>query len=114
MEKSNKKEIIAAYKERKVIGGVYAIKNTVNGKVLLLSANNLQGCKNRFEFAQSTGGCVSFQLKEDWNKYGGKAFVFEQLEEIEKKPEQTQKEFDEDIKLLHQIWIEKLSNAEMY
>lgn len=114
MKKPNKKELIAAYKERKVKGGVYAIKNTVTGKVLLLCATDIQGCKNRFDFSQNTGGCVNMKLTEDWNKYGGKSFVFELLEEVEMSPTQTQKEFSEDIKLLYEIWLEKLNSVELY
>jgi len=114
MEKQNKKEMLAAYKERKMIGGVYAIKNTANGKILLLSATELQGSKNRFEFSQKTGSCVNVKLQEDWNKLGSAAFVLEILEELEKKDTQTPKEFSDDIKTLKELWLEKLDSEKLY
>jgi len=114
VKNQNRKEMLMTYKERKVIGGVYVIKNTENGKMLLLSGTNLQSCKNRFEFSQKTGSCVNLKLQQDWKKLGGDIFTFEILEEVEKKDTQTEKEFIEDIKLLEQILIEKLDSDKLY
>jgi hypothetical protein len=114
MDQPGKKELIAKYKERKIIGGVYAIKNGVTGRSLLLSAQDLQGSKNRFEFAQKTGSCVHPKLKDDWEAYGGKAFSFEIFEELEKMETQTPDEFKEDIKVLAEIWLEKFDSVELY
>jgi len=106
--------LIVKYKERKIIGGVYAIKNGVTGRSLLISAQDLQGSKNRFEFAQKTGGCVHPRLKDDWEVYGGKAFSLEILEELEKMETQTPDEFIEDIKVLAELWLEKYDPVELY
>jgi hypothetical protein len=114
MEKQNKKDILAAYKERKVLGGVYAIRNLENGKMLLLSATEISGSQNRFNFAQKTGSCIDLKLKDDWQKYGNEAFAFVVLEELEKKDTQTLKEFGEDIKILKGLWLEKLDSALLY
>ena len=107
MDKQNKKEMLAAYKERKVIGGICAIKNIANGKMLLLSVLDLQGYKNRFGFSQATGGCINVRLQKDWEKFGADSFVLETLEELVKKETQTLKEFSDDIKTLKEIWLEK-------
>lgn len=110
----NKKEKIAEYKERKITGGVYAIKNTANEKILLQSGTNLQGCKNRFAFAQSTNFCVDMKLKKDWEAFGAAAFQLEILEELAKKDTQTEKEFSDDIKTLQELWLEKLNPENLY
>ena len=107
----NKKEILAQYKEREVIGGVYAIKNIQNGKLLLESATDLQGSKNRFEFSLKTGSCVSMKLRNDW-KNG--TFVFEVMEEIKKGETQTDAEFKSDVDALKEMWAEKFSAQELY
>lgn len=99
---------------RKEIGGVCAIKNTQNNKVLLLPAPDLQGCRNRFDFSQKTGGCVNIKLQNDWNKYGPQAFTFHVLEELEKKETQSAKEFKEDLKTLMELWREKFAAEELY
>ncbi|MCX7922566.1 MAG: GIY-YIG nuclease family protein [Clostridia bacterium] len=114
MKNQDKKEMLAAYKERKVIGGICAIKNTINGKMLLSAVADLQGYKNRFKFSQSTGGCIDLRLKSDWEKFGRDSFVFEVLEELEKKEAQTSKEFNDDIKTLKDIWLEKIDSDKLY
>jgi hypothetical protein len=114
MDQPGKKELIAKYKERKIIGGVYAIRNGVTGRRLLMSAPDLQGSKNRFEFSQKTGGCIHPRLKDDWECYGGKAFSLEILEELEKMETQTPDEFKEDIRVLAELWLEKFELGEFY
>lgn len=114
MDKQNRKELTAAYKERKITGGVYAIVNSGTGKMLILSAHDLQGSKNRFEFSQKTNGCMNLKLRDDWQKYGSAAFRFEVLEELTKKESQTAEEFDEDIRTLHELWMEKLNGKDLY
>ena len=114
MESNSKKEMVTEYKERKVIGGICAIKNTANGKMLLAAVNDLQAYKNRFGFSQSMGGCLHIKLQQDWEEFGADAFAFEILEELVKKETQTTKEFSEDIKILKEIWLEKLDQAKLY
>jgi hypothetical protein len=114
MESKTKKELQAQYKERKVIGGVYTIRNTSNNKLLLEAATDLQGSKNRFDFAKSTGSCVNTKLYADWAKQGSGDFVLEVLEELEKGETQTDKEFKADVDLLREMWLEKLSGSELY
>ncbi|MDD4188665.1 MAG: GIY-YIG nuclease family protein [Eubacteriales bacterium] len=110
----SKKELIALYKEREIVGGVYIIKNTLNNKILLKADTNLQGSKNRFEFSQKTGSCVDMRLQSDWNKDGGGQFVFEVLEELKKGETQTTEEFKTDIGILKEIWFDKLSDKDLY
>ena len=114
MEKSQRKELIFEYKARKIVGAVYSIKNTMNGKELILYTVNLEGSKNRFAFSQKTGGCENLKLREDWKKFGTNAFIFQVLEEIEMGEGQTQKEFLDDLKTLHTLWIEKTEPAILY
>lgn len=110
----SRKELIAQYKEREIIGGVYIIRNTQNNKILLKADANLQGSKNRFEFSQKTGACIELKLQVDWNKDGGKQFVLEVLEELKKSETQTEEEFKTDINILKEIWLDKLSDRDFY
>jgi len=114
MKNLNKKELQDAYKQRKVIGGLCAILNNLNGKMLLVAVTNLQGYKNRFEFARVSAGCIELKLKADWEKYGKDAFDFVILEEMEKNETQTDKEFKEDVKTLKEMWLEKLDPKKLY
>lgn len=114
MDNKSKKELQTTYKERDIVGGVYVIRNTVDNKLLLDIAMDLQGCKNRFEFAQKTDSCVNMKLQEDWKVHGGGQFIFEVLEELRKGETQTQKEFKADLDILKEIWLEKLSSENLY
>lgn len=114
MDRQSRKEKLEAYKHRKIIGGVYLIKNNANGKSLLQSSTDLMGSKNRFNFSCHTGSCISLKLQNDWDKFGKDAFVFEVLEELIKKETQTLKEFSDDVKTLEEIWMEKFESAILY
>ena len=113
MSDSSRKERIRQYKERKRVGGVYVIKNTQNGKMLINSAADLRTAENRFEFARTTGSCIDLKLRPDWDRQNGSGFVFEVLEESEKGESQTEAEFRADIELLKEMWIEKLSGESL-
>ena len=104
---------MALYKEREIIGGVFAIRNTLNNKLLLDAAVNLKGSQNRFEFSRKHGSCIYMKLQKDWGKQGGH-FVFEVLEELKKGETQTDEEFKEDIAVLKEIWLTKLSEKDLY
>lgn len=97
MEPQKKKELIAQYKERKLCGGVYMITNQKNGKRLLAAETNLDGSRNKFDFCVKTNLCSYSKLTADWKKYGGSAFTFEVLDEIEKKEAQELSDFKDDL-----------------
>lgn len=108
MKSEDKKQARAAYKERIVVGGVYAITNTVTGGRLVEATQSLAASRNRFEFAQTTGLAVALTLQKDWDTYGPESFVFEVLEELERGETQTPREFANDLKLLKELWLEKM------
>ena len=114
MDQNRRRELAREYKERPVTGGVYSITNRETGQLLLLSGLDLAGYRNRFEFSVATNSCVYAKLLEDWKKYGGTVFDFTVLEELEQKPEQSAKEFREDIVVLEELWREKLADHTFY
>ena len=111
---NRRKEIINEYKERKLLGGVYTITNTLNGKYLIDYAANLKSVQNRFQFAVTTGSTVHPKLQKDWEELGAKAFTLKVLEELEQKPEQSQAEFMDDLKTLEQLWRADLDASKEY
>jgi hypothetical protein len=113
-DKQSKKALKEKYMEREIIGGVYAIKNTLNNKLFLDATTDITGMKNRFEFSQKTGSCIHVKLQSDWSRQGGGQFVFEVLEELIKGSTQTSEGFKDDVNFLKDIWLEKLSGADLY
>ena len=113
-ENMAKKELREQYKNRLMLGGVYAIKNLTQNKILVEATTDLEGSKNRFEFSKKTGSCVSMKLQKDWRTDGADKFVFEVLETLEKGETQTPEEFKADTLTLKQIWLEKMEGQEFY
>ena len=111
---TSRKALARQYKERIKLGGVYLIRNTLTGKLLLEATTNLQGSKNRFAFAQSTGSCIDLKLQADWDRQGSADFVLEVLEELDMGEGQSDADFKKDILLLKELWLEKLSGSVFY
>ena len=114
MNPQNKKDIIAAYKQRAQIGGIYAVSNTQTGKSLVLASADIGGIRKRYEFAEATGGCFHPKLQQDVDRFGASVFSFEALEELEKKNTQTDREFAEDLEVLLSLWLEKYDPEKRY
>ena len=103
----SRKDINREYKERVKPAGVYQVKNTVNGKVLLGSSLNLEGPLNRHKFMLKIGSHTNKALQKDWNEFGPEKFVFEILEEVKVK-EDPNFNLKDELTLLEQIWLEEL------
>ncbi len=101
------KDIKREYKERRKPAGVFQVKNTANGKILLGSSLNLEGPLNSHKFMLSNGSHRNEALQKDWNSYGPDNFVFEILEEV-KQTDDPNFDVKDELTLLEQIWIEKL------
>jgi len=114
MDRQSKKDMTAAYKEKKKTGGIYAVRNRVTGRVLLGAAPDIEGFRNRFAFSQATDSCVQPKLCDDWNTYGASSFVLEVLETLDKKIDQTDREFTDDMAVLKELWLEKTDPASLY
>jgi hypothetical protein len=104
---NSQEDIKREYKERPMVAGIFQVKNTVNGKVLLGSSLNLQGPLNAHRFMLTIGSHRNRDLQREWNEFGGDKFVFEILETVKVKDEPG---FDlkDELTLLEQIWIENL------
>ncbi len=103
----SKEELKREYKERPKPAGVFQIKNTVNGKVLLGSSLNLEGPLNSHKFMLTIGHHDNKELQKDWNEYGPDKFVFEILEVVQVTDDPNFNLSDE-LMLLEEIWLEKL------
>jgi hypothetical protein len=97
-----------AYKEAPRQAGVFQIKNTRTGRLLLGSSTNLHGPLNKHRFMLSIGKHDNQALQADWNQLGADEFVFEILEVV-KPSDDPRFNLDDVLTLLEQIWIEKLN-----
>ncbi len=111
-----RKQLINDYKKRSrtETGGVYLIRNTHNGKILVEIASDIEAAENRFGFSQKTGSCINMKLNKDWAVYGPGAFSFEVAETIDKNENQTPMEFRQDLNVLKKMWMEKFKEETLY
>jgi group I intron endonuclease len=105
--KKSRKELNDEYTKRPKPAGVFQIKNTANGKILLGSSLNLEGPLNSHRFMLKIGSHRNKALQQDWNEYGEQNFVFEILETVTVKDDPNFNLKDE-LTLLEMIWLEKL------
>jgi group I intron endonuclease len=106
----SRKDINREYLERVKPAGVYQVKNTLNGRVLLGSSLNLEGPLNRHKFMLKIGSHPNKELQKDWDEFGPDKFVFEILEQVQVRDDPNFNLQDE-LTLLEQIWLETLQPA---
>ncbi len=104
----SREELKREYKERRKEAGVFCIRNTANGKVLLGSSLNLDGPLNSHKFMLTIGRHRNEALQKDWDAFGPASFTFEILEKVRTKDDPDFNPEDE-LTLLEEIWLEKLN-----
>ncbi len=107
MNSNRNKELKNLYKNKAVIGGICCIRCSGNQRSWIQTTRNIEGFRNRFNFALAINSCPDPSMREEWTKYGGESFSFTVLEEIKKGESQTDKEFSDDISVLYEMWLEK-------
>lgn len=111
MEAKTKKELNREYKERIKPAGVYQVRNTANGRMLLGSSLNLEGPLNRHKFMLKIGSHTNKALQKDWDELGPDAFVFEILEEV-KRTDDPNFNLQDELTLLEMLWLERFQPVE--
>jgi len=101
-----KKELKEQYRETKIIGGVYQIKNTVNQKIFVESTMNLKTINGK-RFQLEMGSHRNKKLQKEWQEFGEEAFAFEVLEILEKKENDFLDPKDA-LKKLEEKWLDQL------
>lgn len=106
---ADRKAIKREYKESYRPAGVYQVRNTSNGRILVGSSANLPARWNRLRMQLDAGLDRMYpELQRDWKELGGAAvFVFEVLEELEP-PEGPGWDPADDLAALEALWLEQL------
>ena len=94
------------YKQRKFKIGVFQIRNTQNGKVLIGSSLNLDAIWNRNKMELNFGTHRNEELQKEWKEFGMEKFVFEVLGEIEQKDDVVI-DLEAEVKTLEAMYIEE-------
>ena len=83
LTKERRKAAIAAYKERKSVAGIFAVRCAPAGAVWVGQTRDLDKVWNRIAFSLRTGADPRRDLQAAWNAHGGAGFAFGPLEALE-------------------------------
>ena len=104
---SDHKALKRTYKETPLPAGIYQVRNLVNGKRLIGSAQNMPGILNRHQAELRMGVHRNLELMKDWQDMGPGAFAFEVLDDLELRTEGVQN-IPAELELLLKLWLERL------
>jgi hypothetical protein len=83
MSSIDRKAAVAAYKRRKVVGGVYLVTRVPTGECWIGSANDLSTVKNRIWFTLGLGRSPWPALQAAWSAHGAAALRFEEIDRLD-------------------------------
>jgi hypothetical protein len=104
----NRRELIREYKQRPRQMGVWQVRNTVNGKVLVGASTDLPAILNRQRAQLKLGAHPNRALREDGKTFGLDAFAFEVLDTLSV-PDDPDYDPSADLRTLEAMWLDTLS-----
>jgi hypothetical protein len=78
----DKRAAKAAYRERKSVAGIYAVRCEATGQVWVGHTPTLDTVQNRIWFMLRQKGHPDATLQRAWNERNGAGFAFEELERV--------------------------------
>lgn len=107
----DRKALTRQYKETPRAMGVAAVRNTTNGRTLVVAGADLSSLLNRHRAQLRLGAHSNRALQQDWNAAGADAFEFTILDTLTPKDTPGYDPTD-DLASLLALWLEKLEPYE--
>jgi hypothetical protein len=101
-----------AYKERKSVAGIFAVRCVPTGQVWVGQSPNLGSVQNRLHFTLKFGNDDLAGLKDAWATLGAECFTFEELEQLEE--EEAIYVRDKLLKERLAYWVAKLGAVQIW
>jgi len=83
LKREDRKAAIAAYKERKVVAGVFIVRCTATDQRWAGSAPDLTTIWNRLSFSLRQGAERHPSLQSAWRTHGAESFIFDIVERVD-------------------------------
>src|SRR5262245_14811927 len=83
MTNEQRRAALAAYKERKTVAGIYAVRCAAAGQQWAGAANDLSTIQNRLWFGLRLGSSPHRSLQAAWRAHGGEGLTFEEIERLD-------------------------------
>ena len=109
MNADERRAAVAAYKERKVRAGIYAVRCTASDQLWIGSAPDLSTIQNRLWFTLRQAANTHRSLQEAWCTHGSEAFTFEIIEQLPEDAEESGYLREAALKNRHMHWLAKLN-----
>jgi hypothetical protein len=105
----DRKAAIDAYKQRRVVSGIYAVSCVPTGARWVGAASDLSTIKNRIWFTLGLGRSPWPDLQTEWAKYGADSFAFSEVERLDDALAPYEREIALKQRLAH--WRQELGAA---
>ena len=104
----DRKALIREYKNTPRTAGIGVVRNTANGKVLLLAGRDIPALLTRHRAQLRFGAHGNAELQRDWATLDEQALAFEVVDTLTPKDTPGYDPAD-DLRALEQPWLEKLA-----
>lgn len=82
MSKPDRKALVAAYKEKKTVAGVFAVICNATGQVWVGQSRHIDTQQNGLWFSLRLGSCRTPSLQAAFTEHGEAEFRYEQLDRL--------------------------------
>lgn len=103
MDSKRKKELLAAYHDRRPEMGVISFRCSETDETFLTVATDIPAKFNRILFQLSAGNCPNRRLQELWTRYGEAAFERQVVKRLE--GEDSSEDYNEKLEMLYEEYI---------
>ncbi|WP_313576959.1 GIY-YIG nuclease family protein [Brevundimonas sp.] len=107
MHPTERKALVAAYKERPVIAGVFAVICSATGRSWVGQSRHIDTQQNSLWFSLKTGGSPFASLQAEWKAHGPDSFRFEQLDRLS--PDLSEMARKDELKKRAALWTARLA-----
>ena len=111
-----RRELRETYAQRRPEAGVYLLRNSMSGRILVGSSPDLGSVRNRLEFGQATetSGVLDRRMAPDARAHGMRSVELEILDVLEVPDGTPPDDVAADLRELEALWREKLADIPHY
>lgn len=108
--RADRKALVREVLETPRPAGIYGIRNTATGRILLGSSPNVPGILHRQRFQLENGSHPDRELQADWKELGPEAFAFETLDLLTPSDDSAYDPTN-DLCVLKAMWLDNLAGT---
>jgi hypothetical protein len=104
----DRKQLVRQYQDRRPTMGIFQVRNTASGKILIGASTDVPAMLNRQRAQLKLRAHGNRALQADWDALGEPAFTFEVLDSLPA-TDSPASDARADLELLEAMWLEKLT-----